>query len=407
MYASKKPTFSGKTKSNAMKGFFATVQPRLAISNSNDVYEQEADVMTEKAIRKEQSEAQAQPLCLQLSEVNTYNTISHKSIQRVPATTGNTFFPQINPMSSTPQMRNRPTGNITRAVFDDYLTRYYGVTNIHTGSQTEQEQRITRHNVPSPTISGWQTWDPGATSEDYTNIINGVEEMINTLGAIPNINTVIFFQIEYEPDPTTGIGIPHPNTGASFGAGELVIYEAFSGSTNQAAGISTSAGTPLQSTGRGENIANTIIHELGHGVGEAGSNNSPVMFQQYNATIGWIGNPTVLYDIGQPAVRASIAAGTPIAAQYIITPQRWNDPTVNEQPMSRYAVEGGPGEDFAESIRAYVTTPSVLQQRSPWRYNFIHSNMQNWLTRMNRIQPGIIPPPVGDFPTPTGDTRWA
>lgn len=382
-------------------------QPKLSINNFNDKFEKEADAITAEVtpfspqsfLKKVKAPGEKQNIQLQ-----PFSIVTNPSIQRVPASSGLSGQSQLTPVIA-PQVRYRPTGTITRAEFDNYVQTYFGVSSIHTGTQPEQEQRITRHGVPPPTIPTWQSWDPGSASEDYTSIIDGMEQMINGLGALPQVNTIIFFKIEYEPDTTTGVGIPHANTGASFGAGELVVYEAFSGSTNPAAAISSAQGTPIRTQNRSGSISDTIIHELGHGVGEAASNNSPVMFQQYNAAVGWQGNPAVLYDIGQPAVRAAIAAGTAIDAQYIITSARWNDATVSEQPMSRYAVQGGPGEDFAESIAAYITAPSVLRQRSPWRYQFINTNMADWITRMRAMRPGMIRPPLGDFPMPSSDTR--
>ncbi len=311
------------------------------------------------------------------------------------------------PAIITRQPRYRPEGIISRQEFDTYVQTNYGVADVHTGTQTEQEQKITRHGVPAPTLPNWQSWDPGTASEDYTSIIDGVEEMINSLGAIPQINTIIFFKVEYEPDQTTGIGVPHSTTGASFGAREMVVYEAFNGSTRPAAGISSAHGTPARPRSRSLNISYNIIHELGHGVGGVGINRSPQAFDEYKAAVGWIGNPAVLYDIGQPEVRAAIANSTPLPAQHIITPDRWSDPTVSEQPMSRYAVFGGPDEDFAETIAAYVTNPSALQQRSPWRYNFIHTNMASWIPQMRSMTPGMFRPPIGDFPMPSGDTMMA
>ena len=319
-------------------------------------------------------------------------------IQRQPVQAPAATAQGLSQFITQAQPRKRPTGSISRQEFDNYVRTYYGVGDVHTGTQAEQETRITRNGVPSPSIPSWHQWDPGTSSEDYTSIIDGVEEMIDGLGAMPQINTIIFFEARYEPDPGTGIGIADRDTGASFGAGEMVVYQAFTGSTIPATGISSTAGTPTRPQSRRGNISYNIIHELGHGVGEAGSNNGPGMFRLYNAAIGWIGSPAVLYDVGQPTVRAAIAANTTPPAQHIITSGRWNDASVSEQPMSGYAVSGGPGEDFAETIAAYVTNPSALAQRSPARYNFIHNRIGEWKSRMRSMMPGFIPPPVGDFP---------
>ncbi len=325
------------------------------------------------------------------------------SIQRqaAPATAPGSLF------SANQKARFRPTGNITRKEFDAYVMQNFGVIDIHTGTQQEQEQRSTRRGLPPVTITGWQSWDPGSASGDYTSIIDGIENMASVMGAVPTITNITFFKVAYEPD-ATGAGIPDTTIGASFGAGNLTIFEAFSGSTNPAIGINTQQGAPTASRDRGRDIASTIMHELGHGVAEAAmASQNNQTFVQFKAVVGWIGNPEVLYDIGQPTVRAAIANQTQLPPQHIITTSRWFDPTLSEQPMSRYAVDGGPSEDFAESIAAFVANPSVLQQRSPARYNFIQSNITTWRTRMRPTMPARVRPPVGDFPIPSGDTGMA
>lgn len=122
------------------------------------------------------------------------------------------------------------------------------------------------------------------------------------------------------------------------------------------------------------------------------------MFINYNNAVGWIGHPPVLYDKGQAEVRATIVNGTALPAQHIITPDRRSDVTVSEQPMSRYAISGGPGEDFAETVAAYVTNPSVLYQRSPLRFLFLQNNLSSWISSMRQMIPAPIDHPLGDYP---------
>jgi len=332
-------------------------------------------------------------------------------IQRAPAPfTSQTSAPSFAPftsqtsspslISSRPRVRYRPTGSISRTEFDNYVRSHFGVSDVHTGTQPEQERRITRLGVPTPTIPTWQTWDPGSTSDDYAHIINGIEDMVDALGAIPQITTILFFETYYEPNAITGIGTAIRDIGATFGGGQLVIFEAFHGTTNPAIGRSTAHGTPRRPNNRADNIRYIMIHELGHGVAEAGSNRGPEMFNLYNQTVGWLGHPLTLYDIQQPAVQDAIRNNTPLPAAHIITASRWNDPTVMEQPMSEYAVSDGPGEDFAESMAAYVTNPIALLARSPSRHQFFTSNMATWKTRMRNMAPSVTPPMIGDFPAP-------
>jgi hypothetical protein len=69
--------------------------------------------------------------------------------------------------------------------------------------------------------------------------------------------------------------------------------------------------------------------------------------------------------------------------------------------MSDYAVAGGPGEDFAESVMAYVYSPELLRARSPARYDFLAA-------RRTTLLPQLVPmPPIGDFNVPRGETRLA
>jgi hypothetical protein len=331
-----------------------------------------------------------------------YNT--HGIIQRQPAPVP---IPPLRTVTPVITQRYRPTGSITRQEFDRYVKTNFGVADVHTGTQQEQEQRSTRLNIPTVTIPNWQRWDPGTASDDYTSIINGIENMADALGAIPTISTITFFKVFYNPD-AAGTGIPDTSIGATFGAGSLTIFEAFSGSTYPAIGINTASGAPTAPANRERDIAHTITHELGHGVAEAAmASQNNQTFVEFRAAVGWIGTPEVLYDIGQPTVRAAIANQTQPPSQHRITPARWYDNTVSEQPMSRYAIDGGPSEDFAESIAAYINNPSVLQQRSPARYTFIRNNINTWRTRMRATMPARVRPPVGDFPIPEGDRSMA
>ena len=388
---------SDQSSSENVKGLY--FQAKLTVGAPDDALEHEADAMAERVTNiPHQTFLQEKSSGSDTIHLNRVITSDDDSfIRRTPSTTTPRSIPPIS-LAFISRPLYRPSGIITRQTFDDYVINTYGVTDVHTGIQTEQEARITRRGVPAPTIPTWQSWDPGTQSQDYTSIIDGIENMISAFGAIPQISNIIFFQVAYEPDSATGVGVAQPDTGASFGAGELAIYQAFDGSTNPATGRSTLTGTTVASADRQADISYIITHELGHGVGEAGAAQNHQMFIQFNATVGWIGNPPVLYDMGQPTVINAINNGTPLLAQDIITPQRWALPTVIEQPMSRYSVFGGPGEDFAESVAAYVNNPTVLLQRSPLRYNFLHTNIPLWISQMRPSTPGVFKPQIGDFP---------
>lgn len=309
-----------------------------------------------------------------------------------------------------PLFRSVPQGEISRAEFDQYLRDYFGVQDIHTGTQTEQEVSLTRHGRPAPSIPNWESWDPGTSSADYAHIIQAIEDVAATFGAIPTIRTVVFFKMDYEPNAAS-VGIARPDVGASFGGGKLTIFEAFSRSRafpnarSNASGSHPSAGVvlapaagetpgaPLPYQSREHSLRENIVHELGHAMAEDAHRADPNVFTEFNRATGWVGGR--LFDIGQQAVADAIDQGIPPPAQYHIQDHDWNSPRWNEQPMSRYAVAGGPGEDFAETIAAFVYANSVLQQRSPARYRFIRDHIDLWRTQMQ-----ALPPPVmrGDFP---------
>ena len=367
-----------------------------AFTHGSDVY------FNKGAYQPESSEGK-KLLAHELTHVVQQGGISE--IQRVPIP--NQQSRRRNPLRVSSGLRHRPRGIITRQFFDNYLRTHFNVSDIHTGTKQEQERRSTRRNVPPVTIPNWQRWDPGSASQDYSSIINGIEDMIDTLGAMPRLDRVIFFKVDYEPNPQTGVGVPQRSVGASYGAGELTIYEAYTGSTRPAISISTVSGTNQASPDRDRDIRETIIHELGHGVAEAAMAEDMQTFIRFRALVGWIGSPPQLFDIGQPTVRAAIANNTAPPSSHRITRSRWNDHTVSEQPMSDYAVRGGPGEDFAESITAYVMNLSVLQQRSPRRFQFIRNNMQHWIRSMNTRNRAMIRPEKGDFNLPSGSTRVA
>ncbi|MFB2121361.1 hypothetical protein [Parapedobacter sp. 2B3] len=350
---------------------------------------------------------------------------THKNRQQASGKShaGNTpfFQPALSPTTNgilqrnlqhrpDPSFRSIPQGVITRAEFDQYMMDYFGVRDIHTGTQAQQEASLTRHGRPAPTIPHWQSWDPGTASADYAHIIRAIEDVAETFGAIPTIHTVAFFKMDYDPN-AAGIGIARRDVGASFGGGKLTIFEAFSrshafpnarsdtgGSYPSAAVVLAPApgetpGAPVPYQSREHSLRENIAHELGHGIAEDAHRADPDVFDKFNRAIGWVGGQ--LFDIGQQAVADAISNGTPPPSQYRIPHDDWNNPQWIEQPMSRYAVAGGPGEDFAETIAAYVYSPAVLLQRSPERYRFITAHIGTWATQMR-----VLPPPVlrGDFP---------
>ena len=228
--------------------------------------------------------------------------------------------------------------------------------------------------------------------------------------------------------------MPTPGTGADFGAGHLRVYR--SGVASGAGGrkgipigrstesgkyppvvaglggTGNEPGAPIPLPTAGENTVRVITHELGHGLAEQAMAADQAMFDQYRQAVGWADGR--LFDVGIPEVRRALDAGAvpphpirvsrggrPTVQPTQITVESWNHPRWIEQPVSAYTVTGGPGEDFAEAVMAYINGRAVLAARSPVRFQFLQSHRANWLPFLRSR------PPVGDFPAPTGPGRLA
>jgi Domain of unknown function (DUF4157) len=330
---------------------------------------------------------------------------------------------QIKPKSppTAPAVPSSPTP-MTRADFEATVLQQFGVSIVRTGTLQEQELRATRRGAPiQPHIDPavWHSWDPGSSSEIYRWIISSIESVSTNFGGIPNLREILFFEVEYEQDPTTGAMITRPQVGASYGAGEMTIYR--TGTSRSAAFPTQRSSTQppknrptiaVQTTGSSpgadlplptpeQNVQRTITHELGHGLVEnaltppasGGNALDASMMADYKSTVGWIGaaGSEHLFDIGAPAVQTAISNSSQPPATFEITEAHWNDPRWVEQPMSGYMVAGGPAEDFPEAVSVYINAPTVLQARSPRRYRFIHSRKSQW-------QSGLRPPTTASPP---------
>jgi hypothetical protein len=318
------------------------------------------------------------------------------------------------------QQAPAPTSGMTRTEFEDTMKRRFGVSRVHTGTEAEQTKAATpRGGVPPGgiTLPQWQSWDPGPASTTYSRIIDSFEDFANAIGGVPEVKEIIFFNVDYRVNPA-GIAIPQPNVGASFGGGLLTIYHATE-TMDKALPVSRSnvqgtyppvgvgvAGIPGQSPGaplpyptRETSIKRIITHELGHGLAESVGQG---LFDEYRPAVGWTaGFPWHLFDIGVPAVANAFNAGTPPPSAFEIVENNWNDPKWVEQPLSNYSVAGGPGEDFAEAVMAFVDNPNLLLSRSPQRFKFLNDRKDKWLPKLIQL------PEIGDFPESHGDTSVA
>jgi uncharacterized protein DUF4157 len=323
------------------------------------------------------------------------------------------------------------TAPMTRAEFEAAVRQRFGVQSVRTGTLVEQEQQSTRRGAPiAPKIdpTTWRPWDPGGSAETYGWIVASLESMSANFGGIPQVKEIVFFEVAYEQNTSTGAVEAHPETGASYGAGVMIVYHSGIARPSpfpmgrssakppakrpvavvQSPGSSPGADLPLPT--QAESAERAVTHELAHGVAEAaltpptsgGSALDDQMMADYKAAVGWRGSPgsEQLFDIGAKAVQSAIAKGTALPGDFEITEAHWNDPKWVEQPMSWYMVHGGPSEDFAEAVSAFLNAPAALRARSPSRYKFLQSRKARW-------EPGLRKPatpqpaPRGGQPNPS------
>jgi hypothetical protein len=322
-----------------------------------------------------------------------------------------------------------PPSGTTRAEFDRIMQTRFGVTRIATGTQQEQATLLTPRGGAPPggiQLPNWQAWDPGVASPIYGWILDAFERFNLEVSGVPPVDEILFFDTAYEVNQA-GVAIPQPSVGASFGVGHLTIYRSAT-TSNQPLPISRSntqgsyprvilgvtgipgqtPGAPLPAPTPEENVQRVISHELGHGLAEAALGPNPAdaldpsMMDDYRREVGWTASdPAQLFDVGVPAVSQALQAGTAPPANYEITGANWNSPRWIEQLLTNYSVAGGPAEDFAEAVMAFIAQPNLLLARSPHRFSFLWNRKDKWLPRLRRI------PLVGDFPGPRGETGLA
>lgn len=311
------------------------------------------------------------------------------------------------------------TATMTREEFEKTVKRRFSVIDVRTGTLAEQQAATVRYGVPpNPglTASMWQAWNPGPNSEVYRDIIDGILALGKSFGGIPPLAHIVFYDSAYELD-ASGVAVKQPRTGASYSAGTLTIYRWGSGGDLLArpplpfarsvaggnypgapvatiSGTGTAPGAPLGLPTQREGVMRVTEHELGHGLAEAaltprggGTAADPEMIRDYAKEVGWYPatGSQKLYDAGSPAVQTAFTKKTTPPAESEITVEHWNDPKWIEQPISGYSVSGGPSEDFAEAVMAYIDNPSLLRSRSPRRFTFLEKRKSLW-------QPQLTPP---------------
>jgi hypothetical protein len=339
------------------------------------------------------------------------------------------------PLRSAPAVSNQAAqrqaqaaaGPMTRARFEQVVAVHFGVASVRTGTQSEQEDRLTPIGGMPPGgihIPAWQSWDPGAGSETYQAIVDAFTDTAAAFGGVPPVREIVFFDRPFALGPNN---VPHPaqSEAASYGAGTMTIYRRATTATAglpvgrsgarglrsptlQVTGIEGQfPGAPIEAPAQTESTRRTIVHELGHGLEEAAHGPDPRtapdprMLQDYAREVGWTATaPPRLFDASIAAVRTALAAGQTPDARHEITAQDWNSPRHGEQPISHYSLTS-PFEDFAEAVSAFVSAPSLLRARSSRRYAFLDTRPSLWQRNL------LVVPQPGDYPLPSGDRRWA
>jgi hypothetical protein len=303
--------------------------------------------------------------------------------------------------------------------FAAVLRDRHGARSVLRGTFSEQAAQVASRQVSLPAgvsrgaldQAAWKEWSPPSGWATYRMILQGIKSFAQGFGGLPDLSTVVLYNVYYDMDEKTGLVRPNPNVGAQYGGGTLEIYTAVVKPDSRPAGRS---GVPYPGrkaelvTDPSERAAvrRKMEHELGHGVAEAAvgpgkQGPDPQMLDDYRQAAGWTryrpatatspGAPERLYDAGVPEVRAALQAGTDPPAQYHITKPYWNDGSWIEQPVTQYSTEN-PGEDFAEAIMAFLEFPEVLKARSPRRFAFIEARKAKWLPK-HEASPSAHPAP--------------
>jgi hypothetical protein len=291
---------------------------------------------------------------------------------------------------------NQRQPTITRTQFDDVMKRRFRVSSIRTGTFADQRFGDMKE-------SDWEAWPTSSSEAPYSLILDGINKALASMGGTPLVREIVFFKVAYDKDfstpPSNGIDhvIKNPNTGASFSAGKLEIYEA------------VTQGNPMlnlqgqfQSPTKEQSVPRNIVHELGHSVVEEGLDQGairkgvdPRIIVDYKLAAGWLKgplpkDPELLYDAGDTAVQAAIVNRTPLPLDKRIRKDNLSSPW-KERPPTGYGTTNV-SEDFAEAFMAYVNEPAVLKKFAPRRFEFIDSRKSKWGSRL--VDPNQPAPPT-------------
>ena len=292
---------------------------------------------------------------------------------------------------------NAPTAIRDRATALQHLRQHFGVRDVRQGTTNDLIYSVhaLRNYNRFPNVSRQQVAQLvqnltianssfGSNPQHWQWLVNGFEHFNRVYGGTPNVQDIVLMHQQYELNRDANQNlrlVPKPNEGAFFSGGKMYIFDQV---VNNGAGAWWPRGRSNPGT-RGhmapnrtaqQGIEENVVHELGHGMGEAlVAASHTTLFTDYNRAVGWINVPQRglgLYDIGANAVQRAIQNNQAPSRSFQIDASNWNNGNWIEQPISKYQTND-PGEDFAESVSAYANRRSLLQSRSPRRYQFIHS----------------------------------
>jgi|GEM_PF-1942459 len=281
---------------------------------------------------------------------------------------------------------------MTFAQFEDVMKKKFRVSGVRIGTFADQ-------SFGDMQQSQWQPWPTSASTAPYEQILEGINNVVSRVGGMPPVREVLFYKVAYEKDfntpPASGIDhvVPNPDTGASFSAGRLEIFEAVTRG-NPMLDLAGRFQTPTKE----ESVRRNISHELGHSVVEEGLDQGnirpgvdPSIIVDYKLAAGWLkgpnpNDPELLYDAGDPAVQAAATSHTQPPPDKGIRKDNLGSPW-KERPLTTYGVTNV-AEDFGEAFMAYVNAPDVLKKLASRRFEFIDSRKSRWAGRLvNPNQP--------------------
>lgn len=239
-----------------------------------------------------------------------------------------------------------------RPALDERMRAHFGVQTIRAGTQQDQIEELTRAgNSGITSLPGWEAWEPGPWHPMYEDLEAAFEDMARVLGGTPVVREIRFFKQDYVV--RNGTVVPRPNALADFGDGILRIYAAWQSRDYR---LATGADTPQGPAALDHPDIHTsrrrvIVHELSHGVAER------------------FGTPG-LEGAEEGFFAHWAAAGSGAGEQYISDYARTN-----------------PGEDFADSLMAYVEAGDVLRARSPGRARFFDDRRETFARHLRHRTP--------------------